>query len=136
MAKKITRISTGSKMEQAAAYSRATVIDDWVFVSGCTGMDYDTGVLADGVEAQCEQTMRNVVHALHEAGSHLDEVVRVTYILPDRADFEPCWPILRRYFGEAPPAATMIEAGLVHPEMKIEIEVTALITGKHNKTLY
>jgi len=52
-------------------------------------------------------------------------VVRVRYILPDAADFEPCWPMLRRHFGEVRPAATMIAAGLSDPRMKIEIEVTA-----------
>jgi enamine deaminase RidA (YjgF/YER057c/UK114 family) len=53
-------------------------------------------------------------------------VVRVHYILPNAADFEPCWPVLRRCFGEIRPAATMLASGLADPRMKIEIEVTAL----------
>ncbi|MBV8705307.1 MAG: hypothetical protein JO118_16535, partial [Acetobacteraceae bacterium] len=57
--------------------------------------------------------------------SSFAEVVRVRYILPDAADFEPCRPVLRRVFGEARPAATMIAAGLADPRMRIEIEVTA-----------
>ena len=52
-------------------------------------------------------------------------MVRVRYILPDPDDFEPCWPVLRRAFARARPAATMLVAGLMAPEMKIEIEVTA-----------
>jgi len=56
-------------------------------------------------------------------------VVRVVYVLPDGADFEPCWPVLRKYFGQARPAAMMISAGLADPRMKIEIEVTALRAG-------
>ena len=56
-------------------------------------------------------------------------MVRVRYILPDAADFEPCWPVLRRYFGEVRPAATMIAAGLSDSRMKIEIEVTARRTA-------
>ena len=52
--------------------------------------------------------------------------MRVTYYLPDAAEFEPCWPILREAFGANPPAATMIEAGLIDPKYRIEIEVTAL----------
>jgi len=51
--------------------------------------------------------------------------VRVRYILPDAGDFEACWPVLRRAFGEIRPAATMFEAGLLDPRMRIEIEVTA-----------
>jgi enamine deaminase RidA (YjgF/YER057c/UK114 family) len=49
----------------------------------------------------------------------------VRYILPRVDDFEPCWSVLRKYFGDVRPAATMISAGLADPRMKIEIEVTA-----------
>jgi enamine deaminase RidA (YjgF/YER057c/UK114 family) len=55
----------------------------------------------------------------------LADIVRVRYILPETADFEPCWPVLRRYLGDVRPAATMIRAGLLDSRMKIEIEVTA-----------
>jgi len=55
----------------------------------------------------------------------LDDVVRVNYVLPDGRDFEACWPVLRKYFGKAKPAAMVITAGLLDPRMKIEIEVTA-----------
>jgi enamine deaminase RidA (YjgF/YER057c/UK114 family) len=96
-----------------------------VFVAGTTGVDYGTMKLADGVVAQCEQAMANIEKALADAGASMADVVRVTYILPDRRDFEPCWPVLRRYLGEVRPAATMIVAGLVDERMRIEIEVTA-----------
>ena len=69
--------------------------------------------------------MKNLEQALHEAGSSLSQVVRVHYIYPDRRDFEPCWPILRQYLGEASPAATMFVAELMDEKMKLEIEVTA-----------
>ena len=98
---------------------------EWVFVSGTTGFDYDAMIISSDVREQAEQTMRNVGRALTEAGCSFADVVRVRYILPDAADFEPCWPILRRYFGEVRPAATMIAAGLSDGRMKIEIEVTA-----------
>jgi enamine deaminase RidA (YjgF/YER057c/UK114 family) len=75
--------------------------------------------------AQAEQCLKNIDAALREAGSSLADVVRVTYVLPDGADFEPCWPVLRKYFGEVRPAAMMISARLLDPRMKIEIEVTA-----------
>jgi enamine deaminase RidA (YjgF/YER057c/UK114 family) len=61
---------------------------------------------------------------MEKAGFSLDDVVRVTYIFPNAADFEPCWPVFARYFGNTRPAATAIVAGLVDPRMKIEIEVT------------
>ena len=64
--------------------------------------------------------------ALQQAGSSLADVVRVTYVLPNGAEFPECWPVLRKYFGEVRPAAMMISAGLADPRMRIEIEVTAL----------
>jgi enamine deaminase RidA (YjgF/YER057c/UK114 family) len=72
----------------------------------------------------------NIERALREAGSQFSDVVRVRYILPRVEDFESCWPVLRRYFGDVRPAATMISAGLADPRMKIEIEVTARKTSK------
>lgn len=121
----VTHITSGSTFEEAVSYSRAVVTDGWVFVSGTTGMDYSTMTLPDDVQSQCANTLSNIDQALKAAGSSLDHVVRVRYILPDGADFEPCWPLLRAAFAKAKPAATMYVAGLIDPKMKIEIEVTA-----------
>jgi len=118
-------ISSGSSFEREIGYSRAVVDGDLVFVSGTTGFDYRAMTISDDVVEQAEQCMRNIEEALAEAGSHVADVVRVRYILPKVEDFEPCWPVLRRYFGDIRPAATMISAGLLDPRMKIEIEVTA-----------
>jgi enamine deaminase RidA (YjgF/YER057c/UK114 family) len=118
-------IRSGSVFEEQIGYSRAVVSGDFVFVSGTTGFDYAKMELPEGIVAQCEQALANIERALHEAGATLEDIVRVRYILPDRADFEPCWPALRRAFGAAPPAATMMIAGLLDPRMRIEIEVTA-----------
>jgi enamine deaminase RidA (YjgF/YER057c/UK114 family) len=119
------RILSGSRFEEEIGYARVVVEGDWIFVSGTTGFDYKTMTVTDDVVAQCEQTLRNIEAALAEAGSSLADVVRVNYIFPDREDFQPCWPVLRRAFGESRPASTMIVAGLADPRMKIEIEVTA-----------
>ena len=119
-------ISSGSEFEKQIGYSRAVVAGDWVFVSGTTGFDYETMAISDSVLEQAEQCMKNIELALRDAGARLQDVARVTYVLPEVADFEPCWPILRRYFGDVRPAAMMISARLADPRMKIEIEVTAL----------
>ena len=123
---KRTLISSGSTFEQEIGYSRAVVQGDWIFVSGTTGFDYSTMTIADGVEAQAEQCLKNIDAALNQAGSSLKDVVRVTYVLPDGSEFQKCWPVLRKYFGEVRPAAMMISANLLDPRMRIEIEVTAL----------
>ena len=120
------RISSGSTFEAEIGYSRAVVAGPWVFVSGTTGFDYSTMTISDDVVVQAEQCMKNIAAALAEAGASVADVVRVKYLLPDAADFEPCWPVLRRWFGDVRPAATMLSAGLADPRMKIEIEVTAL----------
>lgn len=118
-------ISSGSVFEREIGYSRAVVDGDLVFVSGTTGFDYRTMTISDNVVEQAEQCVRNIEQALTEAGSRLQDIVRVRYILPRVEDFEPCWPVLRRYLGEIRPAATMISAGLIDPRVRIEIEVTA-----------
>ncbi|MEU2789870.1 RidA family protein [Streptomyces sp. NPDC007100] len=118
-------ILSGSTFEEQIGYARAVVDGDWVHVSGTTGFDYTTMTISDDVVEQAEQCLRNIEAALAEAGRTLDDVVRVRYLLPDRADFEPCWPVLRRAFGAVRPAATMLVCGLADVRMKIEIEVYA-----------
>jgi enamine deaminase RidA (YjgF/YER057c/UK114 family) len=120
-------VSSGSTFEEKIGYSRAVVAGDWVFVSGTTGFDYGTMSIADDLLEQTEQCFRNIESALREANASLQDVVRVTYVLPNGAEFEQCWPVLRKYFGDVRPAAMMISAGLADPRMKIEIEVTALL---------
>jgi enamine deaminase RidA (YjgF/YER057c/UK114 family) len=118
-------ILSGSTFEEQIGYARAVVDGDRVYVSGTTGFDYATMAIEDDVVAQAEQCLRNITAALAEAGCTLADVVRVRYLLPDRADFEPCWPVLRRAFGEVRPAASMLVCGLSDPRMRIEIEVDA-----------
>ena len=123
---KRTRISSGSSFEERIGYSRAVVAGDWIFVSGTTGFDYSTMSISEDLLTQTEQCLKNIESALQQANSSLKDVVRVTYVLPNGSDFQQCWPVLRKYFGLAQPAAMMISAGLADPRMKIEIEVTAL----------
>ncbi len=118
-------ILSGSPFETTIAYARAVVSGDFVFVAGTTGRDPETGVMPADVESQCANALRTIGVALGEAGAGFGDVVRVTYYLPDGADFERCWPMLRATFGASPPAATMLVAGLIDPAMRIEIEVTA-----------
>lgn len=118
-------ISSGSTFESQMGYSRAVVSGEWVFVSGTTGYDYATMTISDDVEQQARQALKNIGAALAEAGASFADVVRVHYILPSADDFEATWPALQEVFGEVRPAATMFEAGLSSPDMKIEIEVTA-----------
>lgn len=118
-------ISSGSTFEEMIGYSRAVVEGDWIFVSGTTGFDYSAMTISDDLIEQAEQCFKNIESALRQAGSGLEDIVRVIYVLPNVADFEPCWPVFRKYLGNIRPAAMMISAGLSDPRMRIEIQVTA-----------
>ncbi|MGV6804197.1 MAG: RidA family protein [Ruegeria sp.] len=116
----IRRITSGGEFEAKVGYCRAVVAGGWVHVAGTVGQ-------GEGVLEQCQSALTIIEAALREAGASFADVVRVTYMLPDRAEFAPCWPLLAKTFGENPPVATMIECGLIDPKYRIEIEVTALL---------
>lgn len=121
-------ISTGSPFEKAAGYSRAVVQGGFVFVAGTTGYDYATMTLPDGVEDQARNCLATIADTLTKAGTSLENVVRVTYYITDVADADKVFPIFGEVFGDIRPASTLlVVAGLLKPEMKIEIEATAML---------
>lgn len=119
------RISTGSPFEKTMGYSRAVVKGPWCFVSGVTGYDYSTMTMPDAVADQAKNCFETILSVLAEAGFTADDIVRVQYTVTDQTHVEPVIPVLGAYLSEIRPAATMVIAGLIKPEMKIEIEVTA-----------
>ncbi len=122
----IQRISSGSPFEAKIGYCRAVVAGGFVHVAGTVGSDPDTGEVPADVTDQCRNALTVIERALAKVGASLADAVRVTYYLPDRHEFEPCWPILSDAFGANPPAATMVECGLIDPKFRIEIELTVL----------
>jgi enamine deaminase RidA (YjgF/YER057c/UK114 family) len=122
-------ISTGSPFEKIAGYSRAVVQGDWCFVAGTTGYDYATMTMPDGIEEQARNCLATIGKALAEAGFSFADVVRAHYYVTDHAFVAKVFPILGEIFGDIRPAATMLVCGLAEPEMKVEIEVTALRRG-------
>lgn len=119
-------ISTGSPFEKTMGYSRAVVKGPWCFVSGVTGYDYATMVMPDGVADQARNCFATIRWALEQGGFAMSDIVRVQYTVTDAALVEALLPVLGENLGDIRPAATMVVAGLIKPEMKIEIEVTAL----------
>lgn len=122
-------ISTGSPFEAQIGYSRAVVVKDQCFISGVTGYDYATMTLPEDVEAQTRNCLATIERVLDEAGFGMRDLVRMHYIIPDRADVAAITPVLGARLGNIRPAATMIIAGLMEPEMRIEIEATAMKAG-------
>lgn len=119
-------ISTGSPFERTAGYSRAVVQGDWCFVAGTTGYDYAAMTMPDSVEEQCRNCLKTIGQALADAGFEMADLVRARYYIADPAYADRVFPILGEALGEIRPAATMLVCDLIKPEMKIEIEATAL----------
>jgi enamine deaminase RidA (YjgF/YER057c/UK114 family) len=118
-------ISSGSPFEAVVGYSRAVVQGDWCFVAGTTGYDYATMAMPADVRDQARGALGTIAKALAEGGFAMTDVVRATYYIADATDWDVVGPVLGETFGAIRPAATCIVTGLVTPEMKIEIEVTA-----------
>lgn len=123
-------ISTGSPFEQAFGYSRAVIDGDLVFVSGTTGYDYATMTLPEDSAEQARNIFRTLEAVLTEAGSSLAHVARAQYFVTDRSYCEPVLGVCGEVFGQIRPAAGIyVVAGLLKPEMKVEIEVTARLSA-------
>lgn len=118
-------ISTGSPFEKTMGYSRAVVQGDWCFVSGVTGYDYATMAMPENIADQARNCFETIGKVLDEAGFAMTDIARVQYTVTDAALVDDVIPVLGEYLGHIRPAATMVIAGLIKPEMKIEIEVTA-----------
>ena len=119
------RISTGSPFEATMGYSRAVVKGGWCFVSGVTGYDYAKMQIPGDIAAQAQNCFATISRVLAEAGFALDDIVRVQYTVTDAALIDALIPVLGAHLGDIRPAATMVIAGLIQPEMLVEIEVTA-----------
>ncbi len=118
-------VTTGSPFETEFAYSRAVVQGDWCFVAGTTGYDYEAMTMPEDVGAQATNALATIGKALAEAGFAFGDVVRTVIYLTDPADHPAIGPALRAAFGDSRPANSTVIAGLIRPEMKVEIEVTA-----------
>lgn len=121
----VSRLSTGSPFEAAFGYSRAVIDGDMIYVSGTTGYDYATMAMPETVGAQARNALETIAQTLAQAGSGLEDVVRVVYYVTDPAYADAVAEVAGVVFAQTRPAATMVIAGLIRPEMKVEIEVTA-----------
>ena len=106
-------------------YSRAVIKGGWCFVSGVTGYDYATMTMPEDVADQARNCFRTIGGVLAQGGFTMEDIVRVQYTVTDVALVDALIPALGEALGEIRPAATMVIAGLIRPEMKVEIEVTA-----------
>jgi enamine deaminase RidA (YjgF/YER057c/UK114 family) len=118
-------ISTGSPFEASMGYSRAVLKGGWCFVSGVTGYDYATMKMSPDIASQGRACFATIDRVLQEAGFAMFDIVRVQYTVVDARLVDDLVPVLGEALGSIRPAATMVIAGLIRPEMLVEIEVTA-----------
>lgn len=119
------RLTTGSPFEARLAYSRAVVKGDWCFVSGVTGYGYADMTMPEDACQQARNCFTTIFLVLEQAGFAPADIVRVQYTITDAALVDVIAPALSDALGDIRPAATMVVAGLIRPEMRVEIEVTA-----------
>jgi enamine deaminase RidA (YjgF/YER057c/UK114 family) len=123
----VQRVSTGSPFEATFGYSRAVRHEDTVYVSGTTGYDYTTMTMPDDIGQQAANALATIDKALREAGSSIEDTVRVVYYVGDRNDVDAVVKAVGPVFRDIRPAASMLIVQMIEPGMKIEIEVTARI---------
>lgn len=118
-------IKSGSKWEELAAYSRAVVVGDWVFVSGTVGFNPKDSSISPDFDVQMDQIFENISWALEQANSGLEDIVRVRCFLVDAKHVEAMSRKLHQYLGDVQPANTTVVVKLAAEGALIEVEVTA-----------
>lgn len=118
-------ISTAGAPAAIGPYSQAIATDGLVFCSGQLGLDPETGELADGVEAQADRAMRNLVAVLDAAGLAIADVVKTTIFLADIGDFATVNAIYGRYMPDPPPARSTVQVAALPKGGRVEIEAIA-----------
>ncbi|MBA2719806.1 MAG: RidA family protein [Chloroflexi bacterium] len=118
-------IQTSGAPAALGPYSQGIRSGDLVFCSGQLGLDPTTGEMADGVEAQAERSLRNLLSVLDAAGLSFDDVVKTTIFLADVNDFAAVNAIYATFMPEPPPARSTIGVGGLPKGALIEIEAIA-----------
>lgn len=120
------RVSTGSPFEEKFAYSRAVAVGNMCFVAGTTGYDYAKMEMPEDPAQQTRNIFETIGKALAEADFVLSDITRLQVTVTDVAHWNAAAPVVREYFGDIRPANTTVIGDLIAPEMKIEIEATAV----------
>ena len=121
-----TTITANNAPAAVGPYVHAVMAGDIVFTSGQLGIIPETGELAEGVEAQAEQAIKNIQVVLEEAGYTLNDVVKTTVFLADMKDFATINVIYAKYFNENKPARSCVQAAALPKGGLFEMEVIAV----------
>jgi 2-iminobutanoate/2-iminopropanoate deaminase len=119
-------ISTAPKA--IGPYSQAIKAGGFLFASGQIPLDPATmQVVEGGIREQTERVMNNLSAVLLAAGTSFDRVVKTTVFLADLGDFVEMNEIYGQFFGEAPPARSTVQVSRLPRDVRIEIDLIALV---------
>ncbi|KEP71144.1 RidA family protein [Thioclava sp. BHET1] len=121
----ITKIKTGTKLEELSSYSRIVAVDNWIFVSNTAGRNPETKEIPEDLEAQTRQVFANIERALAAADSSLADVVATRVFIQDPADTQAVMTLFGEMFRGVDPTTTVTCPPLGSGVYKVEIEVTA-----------
>ena len=120
-------IATDQAPKAIGPYSQAIRAAGLVFTSGQVAIDPATQqVIAGDIVAQTDRVLKNLSAVLQAAGTRLDKAVRCTVFLKNMGDFAAMNEVYGRYFTQAPPARTTVEAARLPKDVLVEIDVIAL----------
>ena len=124
--------SSGAPWESIAGYSRAVRIGNIIEVAGTTAVDKEGQVVGAGdISKQTDYIFNKIRNALNDAGSKMSDVIRTRMYLTDINDWETVARVHGDIFSDIKPVSTLVEvSGLIDEELLIEIEVSAVVSGR------
>ena len=122
-----TNWSSNTLWEESFGYSRAVQIGNIIEVSGTSASEDDKVIGVGDVTLQTEYIIKKIEHTLVEAGFSLKDVVRTRIFMTDISHWEEVAKVHSYLFEDVMPACTLVEvSNLIHPDLLIEIEATAI----------
>lgn len=119
-------IHTDKAPAAVGPYSQAIRTGNMLFTSGQLGVVPETGAMPEGVEAQAEQSLKNIGAILAEAGYEKSDVVKTTVFIRNMNDFAAVNQIYAAFFGDHKPARSCVEAARLPKDGLVEIEAVAV----------
>ena len=118
-------VSTPNAPAAIGPYSQAQIVGNLVYTSGQIGIVPETGVMAEGLEAQANQVFKNLTALLAAAGSDMSKVVKTTVFIKDMNDFAAINAVYAKYFNEPFPARSCVEVARLPKDALLECELIA-----------